>query len=306
MTAKAPTDVRRAAFFAAANSRRGAEWFAPAVEALKEQGIDLADERLFESNQDLTEAVRATGAPLVIVGGGDGTLSSVVQHIEGTGRTLGVMPFGTGNAFAKDLGIPANIKKAAEIIAAGKTAQVDVGIANGKMFLNVATLGLTTLIARELDSGLKKISSTAAYLLAVIRALQKIKPFDAILTIDGESHAFRTIQIVIGNGRFHAGSLMVAEEASLNAGKLQIYALTGTNKTALLKMAMRARSGKQSELDEVVTFAAQSAHLETTPSRSVTLDGEVSTQTPLQLKVLPKVLKVAVPTDWNSHSNAPP
>src|SRR5687768_4647202 len=110
-----PNDFRRAAFFAAANSRRGAEWFAPAIQALREHGIDLADERLFESAEDLSEAVRATGVPLVIVGGGDGTLASVVQHIEGTGRTLGVMPFGTGNAFAKDVGIPVDIQKAAEI-----------------------------------------------------------------------------------------------------------------------------------------------------------------------------------------------
>src|SRR5688572_9900436 len=148
----AMTQSVRAAFFASANSRRGADWFAPAVDALREEGIDLADHRLFESTQDLAEAVRSTGAPVVIVGGGDGTLSAVAQHFEGTGRVLGVMPFGTGNAFARDLKIPIDIKSAAQIIAGGKTAQVDVGIANGKRFLNVATLGVTTLIARELDS----------------------------------------------------------------------------------------------------------------------------------------------------------
>ena len=85
----------RAAFFASANSRRGADWFAPAVEALREEDIDLADHRLFESTSDVAEAVRSTGLPLVIVGVGDGTLSAGVQHFEGTGRVLGVRPFGT-------------------------------------------------------------------------------------------------------------------------------------------------------------------------------------------------------------------
>ena len=295
----------RAAFFASANSRRGADWFAPAVEALKEEGIDIADHRLFESTSDLAEAVRATGLPLVIVGGGDGTLSAVVQHFEGTGRVLGVMPFGTGNSFARDLGIPIDVHEAAKVIAGGRTVQVDIGVANGKRFLNVATLGVSTLIARELDSGLKKVSSTAAYFLALVRALQKVKPFDAALTIDGEAHKFRTLQIVVGNGRFHAGSLLVAEDAALTGGRLHIYAVTGTNKRDLLKLALRARSGKQKELQEVVTFAAKTAHLETTPSRSVTLDGEVATQSPVEFSVKVKALKVAVPVDWNSHSDSP-
>lgn len=297
---------QRAAFFASAKSRRGADWFAPAVEALKEHGIDVADHRLFESTSDLAEAVRATGVPFVVVGGGDGTLSAVVQHFEGTGRVLGVMPFGTGNSFARDLGIPADYKEAARIIAAGNTTQVDIGVANGKRFLNVATLGVSSLIATELDSGLKKISSTAAYLIAVVRALQRARPFDAVLTIEGETHRFRTLQIVIGNGRFHAGSLLVAEDAALTGERLQIYALTGTKKSGLLKLALRARSGKQRELKEVVTFTAKAAHLETTPSRSVTLDGQIATQSPVEFSVKPKALKVAVPENWNSHSDSPP
>ena len=300
------TNESPAVFFASANSRRGADWFAPAIEALKASGVELFDSRMYESTEDLVDAVRATGAKRVIVGGGDGTLSAVVREFESTGRILAVMPFGTGNAFARDLGIPIDVRKAAEVVAGGRVAQVDVGVANGKRFLNVATLGLTTLIAKELDSGLKKISSTAAYMLALIRALQGIKPFDAVLTIDGEAHRFKTLQVVVGNGRFHAGSLLVAEDAALDAGLLRIYALTGTNKSALLKMALRARQGKQGELDEVATFSAKSAHLETTPAKSVTLDGEVATQTPLELSVKPKAINVAVPKDWNSHSETPP
>lgn len=270
------------------------------------EGVEVVEPRLFESTADLVEAVRGSGARLIVIGGGDGTLSAVAPHFEGTGRVLGVMPFGTGNAFARDLGIPINVTEAARIIASGRIEQVDIGVANGKYFLNVATLGVTTLIAKELDSGLKKISSTAAYLFAVFRALQRVKPFDATLTVDGKAHRFKTLQVVIGNGRFHAGSLLIAEDAAVTAGKLQIYALTSTDKGALFKLALSARRGVQRELSEVITFATTSAHLETTPARAVTLDGEVATQTPVEFSVKAKALKVAVPSDWNSHSKSPP
>jgi YegS/Rv2252/BmrU family lipid kinase len=239
---------------------------------------------------------------MVIIGGGDGTLSAVVPHFENTGRTLGVMPFGTGNAFARDLSIPTDIQKAAEIIAGGNIAQVDIGVANGKRFLNVATLGVTTLIARQLDSDFKKISATLAYGYAFFRALQRTKHFAAELTVNGKKHSFETLQIVVGNGRHHAGSLLVSEDAALNAGQLQIYALTGTNKWDLFRLALNARSGKQGELQEVLTFSAKEAHLETRPSRSSTLDGEIATRTPISFSVLPKALKVAVPENWNSRS----
>jgi YegS/Rv2252/BmrU family lipid kinase len=293
----------RAAFFASANSRRGAEWFGPANEALKERGIDIADARLFESVEELADAVRGTGAPLVIVGGGDGTLSAVAPHFENTARTLGVMPFGTGNAFAKDLSIPIDIDKAAGVIAGGHIALVDVGVANNKRFLNVATLGVTTLIARELDSGVKRISATVAYGFAMYRALLKAKEFDAELTIDGETHSFKTLQIVVGNGRLHAGALLVDEDASLDAGTLQVYALTNSNKMALLRMALRARNGTQGDLEDVLSFSAKSLHLETKPSRQVTLDGEIATKTPVNFSVIPRAIKVAVPENWNSHKS---
>ena len=300
------TNPGPAVFFASANSRRGAEWFAPAVDALNQRGVELYDSRLFESAEDLLDAVRSTGIQRVIIGGGDGTVSAVAREFENTGRVLGVMPFGTGNAFARDLGIPADFQIAAEVIANGRTAQVDVGVANGKRFLNVATFGLTTLIARELDSGLKKISSTAAYMLAVIRALQRVRPFQVNLTIGEDVHKFETLQVVVGNGRFHAGSLLIAEEAALDAGVLKIYALTGRNKLDLLKLAWGARQGKQGELEGVETFSTSAANIETIPATSVTLDGEIATQTPVELSIKKKVIKVAVPTDWNSHLQAPP
>jgi YegS/Rv2252/BmrU family lipid kinase len=295
------------ALFASSGSRRGADLFASAASWLQDHGIRLAESGVFDSVHELKAKVKASNETLIIVGGGDGTLSSVVELFENSDRVLGVLPFGTGNAFARDLGVAENWQTACQAIADGAIATVDVGVCNGKRFLNVATLGLSTLIARDLNKGIKKYAAGAAYLFALTRALARVKPFEVTLSSpQAEEQQFPTLQVVIGNGRFHAGSLLVSENAGLDTGKLQMYALASTNKWDLLRLAIRLRSGRQGELPEVKTFAFSSAHLETRPGKSVTLDGEVLGRTPLQLSVLPKAIQVAVPKDWDSHSKAPP
>lgn len=274
------------------------------------ESLNLVDARLFDANEELVEAVAAAierGDTMVIVGGGDGTISSVAHLFEGKETVLGVMPFGTGNALAKDLGIPTDVDAAAEIIAGESTALIDVGIANGRRFMNVATLGLSTLIAQDLSTGIKKVFAAAAYTIAIARALLQVKAFKVRLTLedDGE-HEFDALQIVIGNGRFHAGGLLIAESASIDGGFLNVYALATTSKWAFLKLALRLRRGKQAGLSEVRVFRTKHAHLETWPSRKIILDGEPLIQTPVDFSVSKHQLRVAVPIGWDSHSESPP
>lgn len=300
---------KRAAFFANSKSRRGADWFAPACVRLRAGGLELPAPKIFDSGAEIVDAVsRAVsgGEAMVIVGGGDGTIRSVAQLFEKSDTILGVLPFGTGNAFAKDIGIPTNLEKACDVIVDGRATQVDVGVASGRRFLNIATLGLSTLIAQDLNTGFKKMFASAAYMIALTRALTQVEPFHATLTADGEEHEFDTLQIVVGNGRFHGGPFLIAEDASIEAGTLSIYALSTTNKFDFIKLALLLRSGKQGELRETKTFRAKRVHLETRPSRKVTLDGEVLLQTPAEFSVLPRAIRVAVPRDWNSHALDPP
>jgi len=301
--------MKKASFYASAPSRRGAVWFEPARQRIRQEGIDLVEAKLFDANEELVLAVGTAvkrGDPMVIVGGGDGTISSVVDLIEGTETVLGIMPFGTGNALALDLAIPTDVDKAVEIIARGGIADIDVGIANGRRFMNVATLGLSTLIAQDLSTGLKRLFTSAAYAIAVARALLQVRPFKAVLTLDdGKESEFDALQIVIGNGRFHAGGLLIEESASIDEGRLSVYALATTNKIAFLKFALRLRAGRQAELDDVRSFQTRKLHLETTPSRRIVLDGEPLIQSPVDFSISVKKLRVAVPSDWDSHSPEP-
>jgi YegS/Rv2252/BmrU family lipid kinase len=250
------------------------------------------------SRETLLAAARlaiAEKTPIVAVGGGDGTLSAVAGLLAGTSTALGVIPLGTGNAFARDLGIPPDLARSAEVIATGRTAMVDIGSANGDPFVNVATIGLTTRIAQALAEGPKHRFGRLVYFGAVLKAVHSVKPFHAELKTENGLESFETLLVVIGNGKFHAGPFRVGPGAGLTTGKFRLYALESASKGALLKLAFRLPSGTQGALAEVHSEETVGGTLTADPPRKVTLDGEIRQATPLEFKVHPGVLRVLVP-----------
>ena len=294
-------DFGRAVVYANAKSRQGQEHFQQAVRDLKNEGLDIAEARLFRDVRILSECVQDAvreGTSLVIVGGGDGTMSSVVRHFVGTKSTMGVLPLGTGNAFARDLSIPFILPLACKTIAQGKTAQVDLGYAGNDYFVNVMTAGLTARIVVELKDQAKKRFGRAAYLFAMGRALARVRGFHAKLTTPEANMEFDTLQVVIGNGRYHAGPFPLAPDASITEGKLSMYALATTNRASFLKLAWKLRTGRQCELPEVFSLTTVGGQLETSPSRKVVVDGEIVGNTPIAFKVVPKAVSVRVPLEF--------
>jgi diacylglycerol kinase (ATP) len=237
------------------------------------------------------------GATRILVGGGDGTVSAVAHLVAQKEAILGVLPLGTGNAFARDLGLPLDLEGAVEVAAAGHTERVDLAQIGDRPFLNVATVGLSTLIARNLDKGLKRTFGRMAYFVSLVRALRLIRPFAVRLCLDGREESFETMQVVIGNGRFHAGPFPVAPDAGLDTGYLSIYALASKSKSDFLKLALRLHSGTHVELEEVRSYCAKEGRLETAPSRDVTIDGETCLKTPADFRVYPGALEVLTPRD---------
>ncbi len=290
---------RHAALLVNGNSRRGADWYLQALNSLEGSHIQLIESCSFKRPNLLAAAASrliGDGVPMVIVGGGDGTLSSVAPLFAHTNTILGVLPMGTGNAFARDLEVPASIDGAVEVLLNGKIAKVDLARIGGRCFLNVASVGLTTKIALGLNHESKKIFGKAAYVASIIKALATLRSFKVLLTADGERNEFESLMLVIGNGRYHAGSLLVASDASICSGYLSIYALASRRKIDLLRMALYLRGGKQGELETVKAFRVQSGRLATTPPRRITVDGEICLSTPADFTIEPGALRVAVPS----------
>jgi diacylglycerol kinase (ATP) len=292
---------RRGVLYVNSKSRQGAEWYAQVRDALLAGGLELTESTAFRDPKQVAPAVQRSvesGAELVIVGGGDGTFSSVARYCASKETVLGVIPLGTGNAFARDLGIPVSVEGACEAILKGKVADIDMGLVGDRQFVNVVTVGLTTKIAQGLTGDAKKHLGKAVYVVSLLRALAAVKPFVAKLELPSGEHEFDSLQVVIGNGRFHAGPFPVAPDASITGGWLAIYALASRNKSDFLRMALHMAGGKHVELKEVKAFREKSGRLSTIPGRLVTVDGEVCEKTPVAFAIAPGALRVAVPQDF--------
>lgn len=279
-------------------SRRGEIWYDAVVKGLKDRGVTIAHAETFKKPALLLQTAKQyvrEERPWVVLGGGDGTFSGSAETFAHSKSVLGVLPLGTGNAFARDLGIETDVDSACDVIAAGNVERVDMGFAGDRAFVNVATIGLTAQIAQNLDHKEKRYLGPLAYVLSVFRSLSKVQPFDVELTMDDKTERFRSLQVVIGNGRFHAGPFLLAPDAEIANGKLIAYGLNSTNKADFLRLAIAMVRGKQLELDDVVSLRGTHGRLAATPAQTLILDGEECNKTPFELGVRPGALTVLAP-----------
>lgn len=287
-----------AALIVNGKSRRGREWFAQAEEALKSAGIKLTTSRLLKDPRQISPLVKQAireEMPLICVGGGDGTFSAVAELFIGSKSILGVLPLGTGNSLARDLGINATIEEAVETIIHGEPHEIDLGKVNDQVFVNVATVGLTTRIAEELTDDAKKKFGRGVYLFAIIKAAIKSRPFTVELQVHGEKHTFRAHQVVVGSGQYHGGPFQVTPEASIESGHLSGYVLKSTGRGTLLRYGFNLWRGKHVDMPEVFPFEARMLSFVTRPHKRITIDGEIKSRTPADFKVIPAAIRVMRP-----------
>jgi len=178
---------------------------------------------------EVRDAVR--GACLVVAGGGDGTINSVASALDGSATRLGVLPLGTLNHFAKDLGIPIDLEDAVGVIAAGATRRVDVGEVNGRIFLNNSSIGVYPSIvqAREAlqQAGHRKWVALA---IAAARVLRRQRRISVRMQADGRSSTWRTPFVMVGNNEYDATGLRLAGRSHLDTGRLFAYEHEGAVK----------------------------------------------------------------------------
>jgi diacylglycerol kinase (ATP) len=294
-------------------SRSGQEAFEAARQALTTQGVELMDCHALTQPrrmpQVLSEAVQR-GARRILVGGGDGTLSCVLKPLLGKDVTLGVLPLGTGNDFARSLGIPDTIEAACEVIVKGYSARVDVGLANGRPFLNAASLGLATAIAKRLNKRLKQRIGKLAYPVAAAAEIWEHQPFHVRLKTDTQELELDVLQLVVGNGRYHGAGNMVAPDAALDDRLLHVYAITAPSAEAgregtglghlqdmstLARVAFSLRNGEHVEHPSVTSLETARLLVEAEPAQEVNADGELIGETPMRFEVMPAALRVFVP-----------
>jgi diacylglycerol kinase (ATP) len=296
--------TRRAALIVNTRSRSGERTFFEALDRLQELGVPLGATYAIRDPVRLPETVRevlgeGSGYRFLILGGGDGSVSSVVDFLAHHDVILGLLPLGTANDFARTLGIPSDIEEACQTIASGKLVDVDLGLAGDNYYVNVASVGLSVGVTKALSPWMKKRVGALAYPVAAIRAFLSHEPFSAKLIFPDGDHEpgeyGRLLQIAIGNGRFYGGGMVVAPESGIDDRSLDIYAIELGRHRDLIGVARYLKSGDFIRNESVGHYRTKRVRLETEPELPVNIDGEVVTRTPQDFFIAHNALKVIVP-----------
>lgn len=295
---RTPIRQKRALLVVNPRARWGTGPIAAARDIIERAGIAVTEAVLGE-NESIAGIIRqnAEASDFVIVGGGDGTLNAAAAALVETGLPLGVIPLGTANDFARTIGIPTDPQKAAALIAAGRLKRIDLGEVNGRLFLNVASIGFSAEIARELTVEAKRRWGTFGYGIVAARILIRSRLFTAFIDHDGVTETLRTMQVSVGNGRHYGGGMTVEETATVDDGKLDFYSLEIDHWWRLLALLPSLRKGTHGRWDDVRAFRTTEVTVRTRKRRPVNTDGELSTYTPAHFRIRPKAIEVFVPSD---------
>jgi len=259
----------------------------------------LDGKRLHKAASRALAQARRGDIDAVIAGGGDGSIRAVAATLAGTSVPLGIIPLGTRNHFAKDLGLPLDIEGAAETIASGQTRMVDLGEVNGEIFINNSSIGIYPYLIIERDR--RRARDGLAKWMAMVPAfLQMLRHFPRRrLRISAEDFArpYRTPCLFVGNNEYGMELFTFGRRHRLDAGRLWFYVVKPRTPLAFFWMVWRMSFGRINEARDLDRFELARAEVSARATQlSVALDGEVSfMHTPLHYRSRAQALRVIVP-----------
>jgi YegS/Rv2252/BmrU family lipid kinase len=288
----------RALLIVNAKSRSGADSRAAIVDLLGRHGI-APFEPDCQCREDIAERIRAHAhkVDMVIAAGGDGTMNATAPGLIESGLPFGILPTGTANDLARTLGIPADLERAAAIIARGHRRTIDIGLVNDVPFFNVASLGMSVDLTRELTRDLKRKLGRLGYLVTAVKVLRRARHFSAVIAGADGSTRVRALQIAVGNGRFYGGGNVVEENATIDDGQLNLYSLEFRKSWQILLAALPLRLGRHRDLQEVRNRCGEAFEVTTHRPKPINADGEILTQTPARFSVKPRAITVFAPPE---------
>lgn len=279
-----------------AKSRKGKNWQDQIDPLCKELGITVARSHYVHDNQSFQAALKTETAArpdLLIIGGGDGTIHSVINHIDIAQTTVAIIPLGTVNNFARSLRIKNHdVKGALEAVRSGATKTIHLGKVNGHHFTNLSAIGVSVKVAQNVSDKTKRVFGRLAYYFQGIYEILTHKSFLCELEIDNQPlQRFHTHQIVVANGKFH-GLVRFTPGASIDAGHLTVI-IFGRTKRRLVHLKnilyfifpswVRAQP---------LAINGKKITIRTEPSRAIEVDGEAVSQTPAEFCIERDALRV--------------
>jgi len=240
----------------------------------------------------VAEAAVAEGFTTIVAAGGDGTINEVVNGIAGSDVSLGILPVGTMNVFAAELGLPGDLEEAWAIIRAGRTRRVDLIRANQQYFVQLAGVGLDAQVVQATSWEFKKNFGPLSYLISAAQIAAR-KPPRLIVEADGVSREGSFV--LIGNGRYYGGPVAFFKDARIDDGKLDVLIFKNLGYLDIARYLGTILMGKHTTLPDVEYFQTKRAVVHSDEDVPVEVDGEVVTSLPVTFRVSSRKLRVVVP-----------
>lgn len=273
------------------------------VEALERAFADAGLEAKIDGSVDdlavKIDRARRSAAAVVVCAGGDGTFTAIARELVGSGKTLALLPLGTANLLARDLGVPLALDVALTALARAETTEIDAGEVNGRLFLHKVVVGVVPAIAAARE----KVRGGGA--LALLRFAQYFakrltnahKTAVAITSRDTIDRVERVHAIAVANNAYDQGWGKVFSRSSLTGGALTLYVLKRLTLRDVVRLGTEMLAGRWQEDESLSIETVRSVNLRTKRQRiAAMIDGEVEfLETPLQFRIRPKALRVLVP-----------
>ncbi|MEO8454612.1 MAG: diacylglycerol kinase family protein [Sphingomicrobium sp.] len=294
--ARIPVLINRGGGTAAADGKIGEKVAAALAQAGIEAAVELIDGGECEVR---CRAVAERGDPLLVVGGGDGTIAAAASALVGTSTLLGILPLGTLNHFARDLGIPTALDEAAKLIAAKTVRRVDVADMSGRVFINNSAIGLYPLMVVDRDLQRRRLgrSKRLAMIVASLRTLARFNHQRLTLVVNDRKTAIDTPLLFVGNNDYRVDLGAPGRRESLADGELCVLVMRKNTRWGLIAASVRALLNRSRPDDMVRLDGVEKLRVSSSRSQlAVSLDGEVDrVAPPLDYRIRKKALRVIAP-----------
>jgi len=256
-----------------------------------EHHVDLT--RSLDHARELARAAAAAGETAVAFGG-DGLIGAVAGALSDGDGTLGVLPGGRGNDFARVLGIPADPVAACAVLATGVTRRVDLGQAGEATFIGIASCGFDSE-ANRIANQTRLVRGNLVYTYGGLRALLSWKPADFSLRLDGEPVKLRGYTVALANSAAYGGGMFMAPGASLDDGLLDIVLIAEQSRWQFLRHLPKVFRGEHVHLDAVSVLRAREVEVRADRRFTMYADGDPIAELPVTVTVRPAAVRVIVP-----------
>jgi diacylglycerol kinase (ATP) len=275
--------------------RRRRRFLSRVLEALERRGLSVRLEPTKKRGdaEALARGARDSGADRLVVAGGDGTINEALNGLEGPTPPLAIVPLGTANVLAHELGLGRRAASVAAAIAEGRPRDVTLGLVNGRRFSMMAGVGFDAHVVRDVDSKLKRAIGKGAYALETLRQLLVFAPRFYDVTIDGAAH--RAASVIVCNGHYYGGKFVAAPAARLDAPDFQVVLFGRAGRWATLRYAAALALGRLSKLPDVTILSARTVEIAGPTGEPVQADGDIVAHLPARFDAIPDAARLVGP-----------